>query len=115
MLKFLKLDGLSEHLSGYVEDKIALLKLELQEDAASAGAKVLILSIMLVFGLCSLLFASIGVAILLNKVLDHTYTGYLLMAGMYLILTLIAFSLKDNDIIKNTLYKVINKSFDRSK
>jgi len=114
VMKFLKLEGLLDHLSGYVEDRIELLKLELQEDAASIGTKILLIGIMLMLGLFFLLFISIASAIMLNIVLVHAYLGYLIVGGVYLILTLIAFAFKDNEKIKKVLYKAIGKSFDKS-
>ncbi len=115
VLKFLKLDNISEHLSGYVEDRIELLKLELQEDTASVGAKILLFTVMLIFGLFFILFISVALAIFLNSVFDHDFVGYLIMAGIYLIFTTVAFALKDNTRIKNILYKTIAKSFDKEK
>ena len=115
VLKFLKLEGLSEHLSGYIEDRMALLKLELQEDAASLGAKVVLLLVMVLLGMSCLLFVSIASAILLNTFLGHSYLGYFIVAGIYLVLTFLVYGLKDNDKIKGILYNAIGKSFDKTK
>jgi hypothetical protein len=113
VLKFLKLEGLIEHLSGYIEDRISLLKIELQEDIVSIGTKLLLVGVMLMLALFCLLFISIAMAIMLNLVLGHAYFGYLIVGGGYLICTLIAFALKDNQQIKRVLYKAIGKSFDK--
>ena len=115
LLKFLKIEGLSEHLSGYVEDKIELLKLELQEDGVALGTKLLFFIGIMILGLCCLLFVSIGFAIFLNSIFDHIFIGYFIVAGVYLILTLIIFGLKNNDKIKKTLYRALNEFFDKSK
>lgn len=115
VLKFLKLENISEHLSGYVEDRIELLKLELQEDAASVGARVLIFMVILILGLFGLLFASMALAILLNNVLDHSFTGYLIVSGVYLVFLMVVFALKNNNSVKNVLNKTISKSFDKEK
>lgn len=114
VLKFLKLESLLEHLSGYVEDRMELLKLELQEDAASIGTKILLIGVMLMLGLFSLLFISIASAIMLNIVLVHRYWGYLIVGVVYLMFTLIALALKNNEKIKKVLYKAIGSSFDKS-
>lgn len=115
VLKFLKLENISEHLSGYVEDRIELLKLELQEDAASTGAKILILVVMLIFGLFCLLFVSMALAILLNNVLDHNFVGYLIVGGVHLIVMVTAFVLKNSSRLRDILYKTISRSFDKGK
>ena len=113
VFKFLKLESISEHLSGYVEDRIELLKLELQEDAATAAAKVVLFAIILIFGLFCLLFLSIALAILINNALDDDSIGYLIVGGVYLIFTLVAFVLKKNNRVKSILYKKISRSFGK--
>jgi uncharacterized membrane protein YqjE len=113
VLKFLKLDNIFDHLSGYIEDRVAILKLELQEEAASFGAKILLLGIMFMLGLAGLLFLSIAMAIFLNIILNHSFGGFLIVGGFYLVLTVIAYSLKDNESIKNSLYKTIGQSKEK--
>ena len=113
VLKFLKLESISEHLSGYVEDRIELLKLELQEDAAAVSTKVVLFALILIFGLFCLLFLSIALAIIVNNSLGDDSIGYLIVGGVYLIFTLVAFVLKNNNRVKSNLYKKISRSFGK--
>lgn len=114
VLKFLKLGNLSEHLSGYVENKLDLLKIELQEDGVALGAKLLLLTAMLILGLCCLLFVSIALAILLNNVLEHNFIGYFITAGVYFVLALTLFSLRNNEWVKKKLYGALSKTFNKT-
>jgi len=110
VLKFLNLEGLMDHFSGYIEDRVELLKLDFQEDAIRISVKLFLIFLMILFAAFFLLFVSIALAILLNKALDHGYFGYLIMAGIYLLLTLIIYSLRNNETIRDEIYKNINKS-----
>ena len=94
LFKLLKLDNLIEHLSGYVEDKIDLVKIELKEELALAIAKIIITMVMVVFVLFALLFASITLAIYLNTLLQSNLAGYGIVASFYLVLFIIVFLAK---------------------
>ena len=115
VLKFFNLGRISEHLSAYIESRIELLKLELEEDVISIGAKILFFVVMLIFGTCCLLFLSITAAILLNDLLEHSFAGYFIVGTVYLILTAVVFFLKNNKWIKNVLHSIISKSFEKEK
>lgn len=103
ILKFLKLDNLIEHASGFIENRIALLKFELREEVASVLSRSLIYGFALVFGLLLLFFTSFGLANYLNDVLQSRYVGYWIVAGIYFLLTLILFILR----------RPIEKSFEK--
>lgn len=83
IFKFLRLDGLIENLSGYVESRIELLKIEIREDVAKAMAKTLIFLVMFFLAFLFLIFLSIGLAHFLNQYLAHSYAGYWIVAAIY--------------------------------
>ena len=83
IFKFLRLDGIVENLSGYVEARIQLLIVEIRVDVAKAMAKVLIYIVMFFFGFLFLIFLSIGLAHFLNQYMEQAYAGYWIVAGIY--------------------------------
>ncbi len=83
ILKFFKLDGLVQNLTGYVENRIELLKIEVKEDVASAMAHTLLIMVLFLLGFLFLIFVSIGGAHFLNQYLQATYAGYWIVAGLY--------------------------------
>ncbi|MFN5168242.1 MAG: phage holin family protein [Cyclobacteriaceae bacterium] len=89
IFKFLRLDNLIRHLTGYVETRLDLFKLEIKEEVARAIAHLVILVFLILFGLMLLLFLSIGVAQWLNAYLNQTATGYFIVGGVYFILFLV--------------------------
>jgi uncharacterized membrane protein YqjE len=83
IFKFLRLDNLIENLSGYVEARIELLKIEIREDVAKVLAQALMVVTILFLALIFLLFFSVGLAHFLNSFFVHPYIGYWIVAGVY--------------------------------
>ena len=82
--KFFKVDALLENLSGYVETRVALLKVEVKEEVAGGLAKgVAYLLIAFVLALF-VLFVSVAVAVLLSVKLG-LFAGFAIVAAFYLI------------------------------
>src|SRR6478735_6843061 len=84
IFKFLRLDGIFDHLSGYLEARIELLKIEIQEDVAKTIAAALIYGVVFFFATMFMIFLSIGIAQFLNQYFEKNYIGYWLVAGFYL-------------------------------
>lgn len=83
VFKFLRLENLVSHLSGYVESRIALVKLEIREELAHTMAKAIVALVLAMFGFLVLLFLSIGLAEFLNQYFIGSFGGYLIVAGLY--------------------------------
>ena len=83
ILKFLKLDSLVSNLTGYVEARIALMKVEIREDVAKAISRGMVLVALLFMGFLFLVFFSIGLAQFLNTYFEYSYAGYWIVAGIY--------------------------------
>lgn len=83
IFKFLRLDNLMENLTGYVEARIELLKIEIKEDIAKVLAKAIMILIVVFLAFIFLLFLSIGFAHYLNNYFDKAQIGYWIVAGIY--------------------------------
>ncbi len=71
-----------------LEDKIAMAKAEAQNEVSAVLAKLLVLLPILIFILLALAMASVGIALLINHKLDHSYYGYLWVSGFYAVITI---------------------------
>jgi uncharacterized membrane protein YqjE len=110
--KFLKLDNLISNLTGLVETKIELLKVEVREDFAKGLAKGIYYFILaFVFGLV-ILFVSFGVAVLLSEKIG-VLGGYGIVAAFSLIVGLILLSKRENLIGK--FEKELSKNLKKKK
>ena len=90
----LKLDGLIGNITGYVETRIELLKLELKEDLAKALARAIVFVVLAFVFTLFILLISIAVA---YKIGESTgiFGGFAIVAGFYLLLTLVLLFFRD--------------------
>ena len=110
ILKFLKLDGLIENLTGYVESRIELTKLEIKEDVAMGLAKVLLAILMGGIFTLFIVLISIAVAHLIAKSLG-AFGGFAIVAGFYLIVGLLVFALRKaiSEKLQDYLMEIMKK------
>jgi uncharacterized membrane protein YqjE len=91
ILKFLKLDSLVQHVTGYVEARIELMKVEIREDLAKSMARAIVLVTLILVSFLFLLFLSIGLAHFITSYTQVAYIGYWSVAGIYGLLFLLLF------------------------
>ncbi len=103
VFKFLKLDNLIANLSGYVETKAELIKMEIREDMARILSQGIVVVTMIFFALIFLLFFSIGLAQYINTFFTEPFAGYFIVSGIYLVAFLGFFVFR----------KTINKNFEK--
>ena len=104
LLKFFKLDGLVDNLTGYVETRIELLKYEIKEDMAKTISKLAIVLVIALLFTFFLLFASVSIAFKIGEAWG-TFAGFGIVAGFYLVLFLIIMVFRDA-ISKNIESKI---------
>ncbi len=83
IFKILHLDNLIDNVSGYVEARLDLYKLEIREDIARVLAKAMIYVTLGFFGFLLLIFFSVGLAHFLNHYFTETYAGFWIVGGIY--------------------------------
>ncbi len=106
-------DSILSHLSGYLDTRIDLIRLELQEKLTGLFVNVVHGVTLALLGLMVLLFSSIFAGLALNAALDSSYWGFGIVAGVYLVLLVLvlvgvdksAFQGLANKALKDTIYK----------
>ena len=96
ILKFLGLEGLVQNLTGYVEARVELMKVEIREDVAKAIARGLVFIVLFLIGFIFLIFFSIGLAQFLGQFFERPFGGYWTVAGIYLATFLILWVFRKN-------------------
>lgn len=105
LLKFFKLESIYNNVTGYVESRVALVKLEIREEVAQILSRSLIIMLMFLAGFLFVLFLSIGLAEYLNGYFEGPYAGYVIMAGFFAVVLLILV------IFRKALFKSLEKQF----
>ncbi|MEJ0030978.1 MAG: phage holin family protein [Bacteroidota bacterium] len=105
ILKFLRLDGIISNLTGYVETRVALVKIEIREEVAAILSRGLMIMIMFMIGFLFILFVSLGLAQYLNTLLESQFVGYMIVALFFGILLCVLL------IGRKGFFKMLEKQF----
>jgi hypothetical protein len=105
--KFLKLDHLIDNLTGYVETKVELVKVQIQEDVHKGISQAIVYALIAFVFALVILFTSLGLAIALSEVIG-VLGAYGLIAGIYLIVGVVLFS-KRADLMKRVKKELSKK------
>lgn len=103
LLKFLKLEGFLHNVSEYVENRIAIAKLEAKQKVADVGSTIAAVIPAALFGLFAFIFLSLTLAQALNVWLDSRVWGFLIVGVLYLIIAAVMFSQRDADWLKKKI------------
>ena len=106
-------DSLFGNLTGYLDTRIDLVRLELQQKLSTALVGTIHGATLAVLGLLFVVFVSIFAGLGLNVALDSTFWGFGIVAGFYLLLLVLvlvgvdkaAFQGLANKALKDTIYK----------
>ncbi|SRR5258706_5099185 len=111
IFKLLRLDNLFENLSGYVETRLELYKLEIREDVAKVISKAFVYGALAILGMLFLVFFSIGLAQFLNVFFARAFVGYWIVAGLYAValLTLTLFRKRFDRSFENHFLDMIKR------
>jgi len=94
LFKFLRIDAIIENLTGLVEARLELAKLEIKEEVSKAGARIIagvVFSFLLVM---IIIFLNFSIASWLNSTLNSTYWGYFIVTGFYLLILILLVAFK---------------------
>lgn len=108
-----KSTNLIENLMGYIDTRIDIIRLEIQEKMKAAMVGAIHGVLLGFFGLMSFLFVSIFLGLLLNHLLDSSFWGFGIIALFYvavLVVLLIGLDKKvfqgmADKALDNTIYK----------
>lgn len=83
IFKFLRLENLMDNLTGYLEARVALIKIEIREEVVKVLSRGIILIFIIFLGSLFLLFMSLAAAQYLNMVFNSSYGGFLIVSCAY--------------------------------
>ena len=110
ILKFLKMDSLIENITGYVETRIELMKVEIKEEVAKALSKALVYVVIFCMVMLFVLLISMAGA---YKIAESVGTsgGFSIVAGVYLLVGLLVFAFRNSitERLENRFQEKMNK------
>jgi hypothetical protein len=105
-----KSTNLIENLMGYIDTRIDIIRLEIQEKLKASFVSLLHVVLLGFFGLMSVLFVSIFLGLLLNHLLDSSFWGFGIIALFY-VAVLVALLV---GVDKKIFQGVADKTFDNT-
>lgn len=107
LFKFLRFEGFAQNVKEYVENRIAIAKLEAKQKVADVASTLAALIPAALFGLFALTFLSLALAMAINVWLDSAVWGFLIVGVLYLIGAYAMFTMRDSEWLKK---KVVDGS-----
>lgn len=106
-------DSLIGNLTGYLDTRIDLVRLEIQQKVSAALVGAIHGATLAVLGIFFLVFVSVFAGLALNSALDSSFWGFGIVAGFYLVLLVLVLVGVDkatfqglaNKAMKDTIYK----------
>lgn len=110
ILKFLKLDSLIEHLTGFVETRIELMKVEVQEELARVLSRAMVFVVISSVLTLFILLFSMAVSFKIGERLGY-FGGFAIVAGFYLLIGLIvlAFRTRISEQVEHKLEEIMRR------
>jgi hypothetical protein len=105
ILKFLHLDDIINSLSGYVEARVELIKIEIREEVAGILSRGLMIMLIFMIGFLFFLFLCFGLAQYLNTLLESQFAGYLIVALFFGLVLLVLL------LFRKSFFKLLEKQF----
>lgn len=105
-----KIADLKEHVKEYVQTRVELLTLTAADKGTAAVSNAVLYFALFLISIFFLLFLSVGAAFAISEALDVRYSGFLIVAGFYLLLGVILFVLQ-NKLVKDPIVNTLLKSF----
>ena len=107
-------DNMLNNLKGYLDTRLDLVRLEVQEKVKAAFVSTMHGVAMAAIGLFFFLFLNLFIGLLLNETLDSSYWGFGILAGFYLVLLIIFLVGIDKKIFQGVADKTLDNTIYKS-
>ncbi|MFD2999771.1 phage holin family protein [Pontibacter toksunensis] len=102
--------NLIENLMGYIDTRIDIIKLEIQEKLKAAFVSTLHFALLGIIAFMCFIFLNLFLGLLLNELLDSSFWGFGIVALLYIIILVILLVGLD----KKAFQSIADKSFDNT-
>lgn len=110
-----RVEELARHFMEYLDTRWDLIVLSITERGMAAASSMITGFLLAFFGGIALIFASIGAAILIGRNMDNPAAGYFIMAGIFLIIMVLALVFARNyirTVVTNSVLEAIKDDDD---
>jgi hypothetical protein len=108
-------DTLIENIKHYIENRIELVKLDIQQAAAKGISAGIFYGSLFFLGLFFFMFLNISLGLIINEAMDSSYMGFVIVTIIYLVLIILLFVLKKSMNLDLKAEKMAAKMFEKKK
>lgn len=113
LFKFLKIDSIIENLTGLIEARLELAKLEIKEEVAKVGAMIIAGVVFSFLAVMIVIFFSMAAATFINSLMDSKWTGYALVTGFYLLILVLLIVFKVHIALQKKIEGALIQNTDK--
>ncbi len=103
-------EDIQEHAKGYLESSIAYYKLWGFKVAMKSTTLILKFALIAICMMIVLLFMSVAAALAIGALMESYVVGFLIVAGVYLLLAILLFTIKDK-IVEGPILEKFSEIF----
>lgn len=106
-----KLKTVPNHIKEYTKTRIDLFIAKTVKEIATTTADIALGAALGFMGIIVLTFLSISAALAIGEALGKFYLGFLIVAGFYVLVSVIMFSMKQQLLVNPILSAIISKAY----
>lgn len=108
---FAKVEEMAEHVKEYVNNHISSAKIGVAEKTSGILANIIAGAIVLTVFLFFTIFSSVALAFAFAKLTGEYYWGFLIVAGLYLLIGLLVWALKEKLLRMPIMNSILQQLF----
>lgn len=107
-------DHLIDHLVGFVETRLDILKLDFKEESVRVLARLITIAVIVLLGTLFFIFFSVALAIFLNQLMDSAYMGFIILAAFFFLLWMSVLLIKRTKWYHHQITAIIDRLVEES-
>jgi energy-coupling factor transporter transmembrane protein EcfT len=108
---FARVEELADHVKEYVNNRIASVKLSVAEKTSAVLSNIIAMIIVLTVFVFFIVFAGIALGFVFAKLTGEYYWGFLIVSGIYLLIGLLVWTLKEKLIRLPIMNAILQQLF----
>lgn len=109
--KKLKMDQIFESLTGYLEARIKLIRIEIKEEISESLARLIVFLLIGIFAIIAFVLISIGLSLWLGSLVESTFAGFFMLSLFYIFIVVGLVLLQKSDKLDNMSKILLNHIF----
>ena len=108
---FAKVEEMADHVKEYVNNHISSAKISVAEKTSGILANIIAVAIVLTVFLFFIIFSSVALAFAFAKLTGEYYWGFLTVAGIYLLMGILVWALKEKLLRMPIMNSILQQLF----